>query len=196
MSSFSEQFAETFVHAIEQKDRVTWGHGKRVAHYAVMIARHMTTSFSDFELEWLRLAALLHDVGKIGIEDPILKKCSALDETEQKIMRKHPDLGLEILASSEQTVEGYDRWVDGIRFHHERWDGRGYPQGLQGEQIPWMARVVAVADAYDALRSHRPYRRGISADKAYREVVVHSGTQFDPGVIDGFSRAVKNSCLP
>lgn len=178
------QLAFALAEAIEKKDRYTGGHVKRTAHYALMIARELP-AVDDALLERVRLAAILHDVGKIGIEDAILRKSSALEGPEWGTMREHPRLGFEILG----RVEGFEEVADGIRFHHERWDGQGYPQKLAGEQIPWVARLIAVADAYDAMVSNRPYRKGMSPGQAYDEIVSQSGTQFDPVMVQAFARA-------
>lgn len=175
--------AEALAEAIEKKDRCTGGHAKRVAHFAVRIGREL--GLSSGELERLRLSALLHDVGKIGIEDRILKKGARLEAPEWSVMRTHPELGFQIL----QRISGMHDVVDGMRFHHERWDGRGYPLGLEGADIPRVARIIAVADAYDAMTSTRPYRQGIAADCAAREIRAGGGTQFDPEVVAAFERA-------
>ncbi len=175
--------AEALVEAIEKKDRCTGGHAKRVAHFAVRIGREL--GFEPDALERLRLSALLHDVGKIGIEDQILKKGTALEAPEWSVMRTHPELGYQIL----RRISGMGDVVDGMRYHHERWDGRGYPFGLKGDGIPRVARVIAVADAYDAMISARPYSQAIASDHATREIRAGSGTQFDPQVVAAFERA-------
>jgi HD-GYP domain-containing protein (c-di-GMP phosphodiesterase class II) len=133
------------------------------------------------------LGALLHDVGKIGVEDHILKKKSALDEPEWKIMQQHPDLGFDIM----NRVEGLKDVIGGMRYHHERWDGKGYPLGLKGEEIPLIARIIAVADTYDAMVSTRPYRKGLDPKIAFDEIVKYRGSQFDPIVVDAFIEAFK-----
>jgi HD-GYP domain-containing protein (c-di-GMP phosphodiesterase class II) len=138
-------------------------------------------------MDRVKLGALLHDVGKIGIEDKVLKKDSALDAAEWKIMQKHPDLGYDIMG----RVESLKDIIGGMRYHHERWDGKGYPLGLKGEEIPFLARIIAVADTYDAMVSTRPYRKGLKAEFAYDEIVRYSGTQFDPIVVEAFVQAYK-----
>ena len=174
---------EALAEAIEKKDHYTGGHTKRVAHFAQVIAQNMKLSAD--QLRAVRLGAILHDVGKIGIEDKILRKEAPLTEDEWKSMKTHPQLGFEIL----HGVEGMYEVTHGIRFHHERWDGKGYPQGLKGEEIPLVARVISVADAYDAMVSNRPYRKGLGPLPAYDEIVKNRGTQFDPAVVDAFVRA-------
>jgi len=176
---------EALAEAIEKKDRYTGGHTKRVVYFSVRIAKYM--NLTPEELENVKLAAILHDVGKIGIEDKILKKGSALDQAEWAIMQTHPELGYDIM----RRVEGLKDVVGGMRFHHERWDGKGYPLGLKGTEIPLVARIVAVADAYDAMVSTRPYRKGSDPRFSHDELVKQSGTQFDPAVIEAFQEAFK-----
>jgi len=177
---------EALAEAIEKKDHYTGGHTKRVAHFAMAIAKNM--KLTPPQLKTVRLGAILHDVGKIGIDDQILKKDGALNEDEWKLMKTHPQLGFEIM----HRVEGMYEVTHGIRFHHERWDGRGYPKGLKGEEIPLVARVISVADAYDAMVSNRPYRQGIGVDRAFDEIVKNQGTQFDPTVVEAFIRAFES----
>jgi HD-GYP domain-containing protein (c-di-GMP phosphodiesterase class II) len=171
--------------AIEKKNHYTGGHTKRVVYYALCIAKYL--QLTSEQLEQVRLAAVLHDVGKIGIEDKILKKNAPLDAEEWKVMQTHPQLGFDILG----RVEGLKDVIGGARYHHERWDGKGYPVGLQGEAIPLIARIVAVADAYDAMVSTRPYRKGLDPKTAYEEILQHRGSQFDPLVVDAFVQAFK-----
>jgi HD-GYP domain-containing protein (c-di-GMP phosphodiesterase class II) len=176
---------EAMAEAIEKKDHYTGGHTKRVVHYSLCISKYLNLTAE--ELERVRLGALLHDVGKIGIEDKILKKQSPLDDDEWTIMQKHPGLGFDIMS----RVESLKDVIGGMHFHHERWDGKGYPRGLKGEQIPRIARIIAVADAYDAMVSTRPYRKGMDPKIAYDEIVKNRGTQFEPEVVDAFIEAFK-----
>ena len=180
---------EALVEAIEKKDRYTGGHTKRVVHYSMCIADYLEMSAED--MDRIRLGAVLHDVGKIGIEDKIRKKEAPLDEYEWPQMQKHPEIGYEIL----KKVEGLSDVIDGMRLHHERWDGKGYPLGLKGEAIPLLARIISVADTYDAMVSSRPYRKGLDIQIAYDEIVKHSGTQFCPTVVGAFKKAFENSRL-
>lgn len=180
---------EALAESIEKKDSYTGGHTKRVVHYSLCIASQMDLTFE--ELERVKLGALLHDVGKIGIEDKILRKDSPLDQDEWKVMQRHPMLGADILG----RVEGLKDVIGAMKFHHERWDGKGYPDGLKGESIPLIARIVAVADAYDAMVSTRPYRKGLNPDFAYREITRYSGTQFDPAVVTAFQKAYEQDGL-
>ncbi|MCM2279362.1 MAG: HD domain-containing protein [Oligoflexia bacterium] len=182
---------EALAEAIEKKDKYTGGHTKRVVHYSLCIARHLEVEgapVSAEQLERIRLGAVLHDVGKIGVEDKVLKKQSQLDDQEWKLMKTHPELGYDIMS----RVPGLRDVIGGMRYHHERWDGKGYPLGLKAEEIPLIARIIAVADTYDAMVSTRPYRKGLDPKVAYDEIVRHRGTQFDPKIVDAFIEAFKN----
>lgn len=174
---------EALAEAIEKKDHYTGGHTKRVVYYSMCIAKYM--NLSPEQLERIRLGALLHDVGKIGIEDSVLKKQAPLDKDEWKVMQTHPEQGYDIMS----RVEGLKDVMGGMRYHHERWDGKGYPLGLKGEEIPLIARIIAVADTYDAMVSTRPYRKGLAPQIAYDEIVRYRGTQFDPVVVEAFQEA-------
>lgn len=162
------------VEAIDAKDSYTNGHSKRVAEYSVKIAEK--AGKSKEELEKLYLTALLHDVGKIGIPDAIINKEGRLTDEEYAVIKTHPTVGNEILSkisiSPELTI--------GAHYHHERFDGKGYPEGLFGEEIPEFARIIAVADTYDAMASKRSYRDILPIDKIRSEFVKGIGTQFDP----------------
>ncbi len=182
------QFHETVMAlatAIEAKDRYTGGHTKRVALFSVLIAKHM--GLSKDEVEEVRLSAILHDIGKIGIDDKVLKKQSALEPQEWEHMKEHPELGYRILGH----VQSLKTITDGMRYHHERPDGLGYPLGLKGEEIPRVARIISVADTFDAMTSTRPYRKGLAYEVAFTEIVKNRGTQFDEKVVDAFIRAFK-----
>jgi HD-GYP domain-containing protein (c-di-GMP phosphodiesterase class II) len=188
-SDIKKSFFETveaLAEAIEKKDRYTGGHTKRVVYYSMCIAKYMGLSAET--LEQLRMGAILHDVGKIGIEDKILKKQAPLDKEEWAIMQKHPEIGFDIMG----RVEGLKDIVSAMRYHHERWDGNGYPYKLKGEEIPLIARVVSVADTYDAMVSTRPYRKGMDPKIAFDEITKYSGTQFCPTVVTAFVEAFKH----
>jgi len=180
---------EALAEAIEKKDRYTGGHTKRVVYYSLSIAENL--ELSSEEMEKLKLSAILHDVGKIGIEDKILKKESELDSEEWRIMQSHTKFGYEIM----RRVEGLKDVIGGMRFHHERWDGKGYPQSLKGEEIPLIARIISVADTFDAIVSTRPYRQGLAPELAFNEIVKCSGEQFDPEVVKAFVRAFEKGKL-
>lgn len=185
-TQIKKNFFETcqaLAEAIEKKDIYTGGHTKRVVLYSMIIAKYL--NLSSEQLENLRLSGILHDVGKIGIEDKVLKKQAQLDQEEWKIMQKHPELGYDIMS----RVEDLRDVIVGMRYHHERWDGKGYPRGLKGEEIPLISRIIAVADTYDAMVSTRPYRKGMDPEVAYNEIIRCSGTQFDPQVVEAFVKA-------
>lgn len=183
--------AEKVIDAIERKDRYTAGHTRRVMYFASRIAREM--GVRGDQLEKVRLGAALHDAGKLAVSDAILRKPGALDEQERAVMARHPRLGLSVLTrvTAQGGVAGQliDEVFAGMSYHHERWDGRGYPDGRRGTEIPWIARIVAVADAFDAMTSHRPYRRGIAREVAVAELSRQRGSQFCPQVIDAFLQA-------
>lgn len=170
----------SLVNALEAKDPYTGKHSERVTRYAVMIARKM--GCADGELEVLETVGYLHDIGKIGISDSILNKPASLTREEYEIVKKHPVIGASIVKDLIFSIE--ERSI--IRHHHERWDGAGYPDGLAGEEIPIYARIVAIADAFDAMTSKRAYRGAISKTDAIRELRENRGRQFDPLALDAF----------
>jgi putative nucleotidyltransferase with HDIG domain len=165
---------------IEAKDSYTHGHTERVTNYAVAIARRMnengTAQFNEQFLESLYISGLLHDIGKIGVPEAILNKKEKLTEEEYKIMKQHTVKGVEIVRPLSLSREA----IDGIRHHHERYDGLGYPDGLKGEAVPVSASIISVADAFDAMTSDRPYRKGLTKDEAIKQVLQFSGIQFNP----------------
>lgn len=181
------QVVEALADAIGKKDAYTGGHTKRVKKFSEMIGREMNLPFED--MNNLRLAAVLHDIGKIGIEDKILKKKSPLTVEEFEVMKNHPMLGFEILGH----IESLSAVVDGMRFHHERPDGKGYPFGLKGDEIPVCAMIISVADTFDAMISTRPYRKGLPPMVAWEEILSQKGTQFSSEVVDAFDRAFKKT---
>ena len=169
-----EQTTEALAGAIDAKDQYTNGHSRRVAEYSLEIAKE--TGRPDEECEKVYFAALLHDVGKIGVPIDILTKKGRLTDEEFGQIKKHPVTGGQILSSIRQSP-----WLSvGARYHHERYNGRGYPEGLKGEEIPEIARIIAVADAYDAMTSNRSYRNAIPQHIVREELVKGIGTQFDP----------------
>ena len=169
-----EQTAEALATAIDAKDKYTHGHSNRVAMYSTQIARE--SGKSDEECEKVYFAALLHDVGKIGVSDAIINKDGKLTDEEFAQIKLHPVYGNQILSSIQQSPY----LSIGAHYHHERYDGRGYPEGLKGDDIPEIARMIAVADAYDAMTSKRSYRDPIPQQKVREELVKGMGTQFDP----------------
>jgi len=170
--------------AVDAKDEYTRGHSQRVAQYAKSIAEALGEDKGFIDLVYL--TGTLHDVGKIGIPDHILKKDAKLTDEEFAIVKRHPDLGAKIVSQIPQLKDA----LPGVRWHHERWDGRGYPDGLAGENIPLLARILALADTFDAMTSDRPYRKGMPESVAIDEIVRNAGVQFDPGLIDAFLSSV------
>jgi hypothetical protein len=177
--------------AMEAKDQYTEGHLRRVCEFAVEVGRRLKLTPSELEL--LEIAALLHDVGKIGIADSVLRKPGPLDERERELMQRHPAIGARIL----ENVEGLKEAAEMVRHHQERYDGRtsgsfpGYPLGLAGREIPLGARIIAVVDAFDAMTSDRPYRDSIGLERAKQTLRKESGSQFDPRVVETFLRLVE-----
>jgi len=178
---------ETTVRLLEAKDPYTAHHSERVAAIALDIGREM--GLSPGLLESLEAGARLHDVGKVAIPDTLLRKEGGLSPEEWAAMREHPVAGAKALAPVASLL-GKEA-VEIARHQHERWDGEGYPDGLRGERIPLLARIVAVADAYEAMTSDRPYRRALSPEEAARRIREGAGSQFDPEVAEAFLRAWK-----
>lgn len=174
------QTAHALAEAVEAKDRYTKGHCERVRWISERIGHFL--GLADDEIEQLEYAALLHDIGKIGIPDSILLKRKDLDERERQIMRMHPIIGAQILS----TVQTFARAAAAVRHHHERWDGQGYPEGARGEEIDRLARIIALADTFDAMVTSRPYRQGIPVEQALRKLRELRGSQFSPEVVDAF----------
>ncbi len=171
-----EQTATALVNAVDAKDTYSHGHSLRVAEYSEKIARLMGKS--EDECNKIYYTALLHDVGKIGIPDTIITKDGKLTKEEYEVIKQHPEKGNQIL----QSISEYPYLSIGAHYHHERYDGKGYPEGLKGEDIPEIARIISVADAYDAMTSNRSYRSAIPQQLVREEIVKNSGTQFDPEI--------------
>ena len=162
--------------AIEARDPYTQGHSARVTAFAEEIARRL--GWSEQRLASLRLGGPLHDIGKLAVSDHVLRKEGSLEEHELAEIREHPKAGARLIL----RVAALREAIPYVLYHHERWDGAGYPTGRAGEEIPLEARVLAVADAYDAMTSDRPYRRALSRAEALAEVERCAGTQFDPEI--------------
>ncbi|VTR94601.1 metal dependent phosphohydrolase : Uncharacterized protein (Fragment) OS=uncultured bacterium GN=ACD_39C00098G0005 PE=4 SV=1: FHA: GAF_3: HD [Gemmata massiliana] len=176
------QTVTALAQAVEMRDEYTGNHTQRVTTYALMLAEEM--GLPEDERRQLQVATLLHDIGKIAIDDQVLRKPGRLSDHEFATMKTHVLRGTEIV----QMIPGLAWALPVVRGHHERWDGRGYPDGLKGEAIPLSARVVAVADAFDAMTSDRPYRAGMPAARAFAELQAGSGTHFDPQCVEAFVR--------
>ncbi len=177
--------AESLAAAIDSRDPYTGGHTRRVEYYSVRLADNL--NLSKQEKEELRLAAIVHDIGKIGIDDAILRKGGALSEEEDLMMKSHPEIGARIMG----FVKEMRNIIPGVRYHHERFDGKGYPEGLKGEEIPLYARIISIADAYDALTTDRPYKKGVDKDAALEEIEKDKGSRFDPFIVDTFYKIMK-----
>jgi HD-GYP domain-containing protein (c-di-GMP phosphodiesterase class II) len=174
------QFVGSLAGALDARDTYTAGHSRRVSEYACLIA-----GLLGEELEDIRIGAILHDFGKVGIPDAVLQKPGRLSAEEFAILKQHPVIGRRIL----EGVAGFQAYLPVVELHHENWDGTGYPSGLRGEQVPLFARIVHVADAYDAMTSDRPYRRGLSHEQAVAELIKFAGSQFDPTIVSVFVKA-------
>ena len=177
---------DTLVGAMEAKDPYTRQHSRRVTDLSVEGAKALQMESS--QVEALRFAGYLHDIGKIGVKDNVLLKNTSLDPEEYEEVKRHPVVGDSIVASMQLTPD--ERNV--VLLHHERWDGGGYPRGLAGEEIPLVARVAAVADAFDAMTSDRSYRPSKSREQAAGELRRFAGSQFDPGVVEAFLGMLEN----
>lgn len=174
----------TLAAAIDAKDPYTRGHAERVSSYSMAIARHLGLSAEG--VFRVRIAAILHDVGKLGIRDDILKKPGGLTQEEYATMREHTKIGSQIMSPIRMLKD----IIPGIRNHHETWDGKGYPDGLTGEEIPLVARIIGVADTFDAMTTNRPYQRAAPLEYVVQKMREMAGRRFDPNVIDAFLAAV------
>jgi putative nucleotidyltransferase with HDIG domain len=180
LEAINEQTIFAFVRAIDARDPYTARHSEKVAAYAVQLARAL--GLSDGDCERVRLAGLLHDVGKLGLERSILHKPGALTDAEWAQVRDHPRLSAHII----EGVTRFAAFLPGARHHHERYDDAGYPGGLTGTEIPFDARILAVADAFDAMTSDRSYRPALSHEEAKRRLAADAGTHFDPACVRAF----------
>lgn len=171
---------------MEAKDPYTSGHANRVEEYAVGLAEFHGLSFNT--VEDIKTAAILHDIGKLGIDDSILNKASKLTQEEYAIIMKHPTIGADIISN----VDFLKKVTKVVKYHHERYDGGGYPEGLIGEAIPIEACILAIADSYDAMTSDRPYRKALTKESALNEISKNAGTQFHPVLAEQFVMLMSN----
>jgi putative nucleotidyltransferase with HDIG domain len=169
---------ENIAEMLAARDRYTYEHSKDVAELAAEIARKL--GLHEDQIEQIRSAAIIHDIGKIGVPDEILRKPGPLSADEWEVMKRHPDIGADLI----KDLEMYTDIAEIVRHEHERWDGSGYPKGLKGEEIPLGARIVAAADIYNALTTDRPYRPAYSHEEAVRMLREMRGTTLDPRVTD------------
>lgn len=172
--------------AIDARDRYTLGHSTRIARLSLLMGEKL--GLKEKELRDLEMACLIHDVGKIRIPDNIINKNARLSGDEYNLMRKHPGHGADIL----RLAKSLHKYIPAVLHHHEWYNGNGYPHGLQKDDIPLFALIIAIADAYDAMTSSRSYREGMSTGKAVEEILRHRGTQFDPHITDFFMEALKD----
>jgi diguanylate cyclase (GGDEF)-like protein/putative nucleotidyltransferase with HDIG domain len=175
--------------AIDAKDHYTFGHSQRVAEYATILASNM--SLDNAHIEILREAALLHDIGKLGVPENILTKAGKLSNEEYDIVKKHVEMSITII----KHLPSLNHVIPAVIGHHERWDGKGYPRGLTGENIPFLARCLAITDVFDALTSNRPYRVGLTVNAALHEIKYNLGTQFDPVMGNLFIKLVLDGTI-
>jgi putative nucleotidyltransferase with HDIG domain len=173
----NRQVLLSFAKSIQERDIVTYEHSRRVATYAQRLARYL--GWSRSEARDLALAALVHDLGKTWIANDILMKSAALSDEERRTMERHPIIGARILIG----CDVHPFYVETVLYHHEAWDGRGYPTGLKGEEIPLSARILTVADVYDVLTSQRPYKVALTEEAARERLLLGSGRSFDPMVV-------------
>lgn len=177
------QTVQALAETIEAKDQYTQGHCERVRSLAVRLAREL--KLPEDQIEPLEFAALLHDIGKIGIPERILNKVGPLDPEEVEVIKMHPLIGAQILS----IVEFFAPAINGVRHHHERWDGTGYPDGVAGEDIDPLARIITLADTFDAMAQSRPYRKALPLESVLDEIRSESGKQFSPEVVAAFFNA-------
>ena len=177
---------QTLRYTVEAKDTYTKGHSDRVSEYSVLIGKHL--GLSDDDLKTLRIGGLFHDIGKIGVPDSILLKTSRLTDDEYSEIKNHPSIGAHIL--SDATI--FQDIIPIVKHHHERFDGNGYPSKLKGEDIPYLARITAIADSFDAMTSRRTYRDSLSLDIVKAEFEKNKGSQFDPKLADIFLDILNN----
>lgn len=175
--------------AVDEKDPYTRGHSDRVTKYSVIIARAL--GLDERTIENISISALLHDVGKIGIDDKILKKPGFLTPEEFEIMKQHPVKGFNIM----KTIEQMRHVLPGLRSHHEQWDGNGYPDRLKEEEIPLLARIIAVADTLDAMTTNRPYQQALTFEFAVEKINKNAGVKYDKNVVAAFNRAIEQGDL-
>lgn len=177
---------QTIRATVEAKDSYTRGHSDRVSAYSVLLGKHLHLNADEQEI--LKIGGLFHDVGKIGIPDTILLKNGKLTDEEYNEIKKHPQIGANILGESEL----FKNIIPFVKYHHERYDGRGYPEGLIGDNIPYVARIAAVADSFDAMSSRRVYRDSLPKEIVREEIVKNLGTQFDPEIGSTFLDIIDN----
>jgi HD-GYP domain-containing protein (c-di-GMP phosphodiesterase class II) len=178
--------AQSLLQALKERDPYTYGHCRRVARNARLLAE--AAGLNEYEQRIVEFSSMFHDLGKMGIPDTILLKPGRLTPREEAIMRSHPSKSAEIL-NPLSNIPFFKALLPGVRHHHERIDGRGYPDGIGGERIPPIARIILIADTFDAMTTTRPYRKGGSYEFAFKELRQFAGRQFDPQLVEIFVRA-------
>jgi HD-GYP domain-containing protein (c-di-GMP phosphodiesterase class II) len=192
MQTGLDQIVRSFYLAVEMKDPYTAGHSERVTEYALIIYDHMDErKKAEFSRDDLRFAGLMHDIGKVAIPDRVLLKDGKLTDEEYELIKLHASIGANIV----NQIVSLAHVSPGVRHHHERWDGRGYPDRLAEKDIPLMGRILAVADTFDAMTSTRSYRKALSMEEAHAEILRCASTQFDPEIVQVFSKAYKAGCF-
>jgi len=166
--------------ALDARDKYTAGHSRRVMEYAAGIAKYMELRKKD--IDRLKISALLHDIGKVGVPDAVLYKETRISDKEFTVIKKHSEIGANIL----ETIGAFKDLVPIVYHHHERYDGLGYPRGIYGEHIPLLSRIISVADSFDAMTSTRPYRKALDIGTALFEIELNGGKQFDPSIVKVF----------
>jgi HD-GYP domain-containing protein (c-di-GMP phosphodiesterase class II) len=184
LNMMAQQLVEGLSEAMEKRDSYSGGHPQRVMKICMAMANYLP--LTPEEKRQLMLASILHDIGKVGITDNILTKHGVLSVEEMDIIREHPRAGAEIV----RRIKPLQSIIPAMQYHHEHYDGSGYPEGLAGEDIPFIARIIAVADAYDAIIHERAYHRAMSKSEAMAEIAENAGTQFDPQMVEAFARAL------
>lgn len=181
--TWSLDVAKTIMETVKVKDVATYEHCIRVSRGSRLLAK--AAGLDELEQKIVEFAGLFHDIGKIGIPDEILLKPARLTDEEFHIMKEHPEKSVQILQPLAH-IEFYARLLPGVRYHHERFDGAGYPHGVKGEKIPIESRIILVADTYDAMTADRAYRKGLAPEVAYKELMDFAGRQFDPKLVEIF----------
>jgi HD-GYP domain-containing protein (c-di-GMP phosphodiesterase class II) len=185
----SEYAARTILKALDAKDHYTFDHSMRVAYFSLVTGTEL--GLNPEEMHELELSAIFHDIGKIGTPDAVLNKPERLNELEFQIMKRHPEKSCEIL----KDFPDFEKIAYNTLSHHERFDGRGYPQGLKGDEIPLAARIILIADTFDAMTSTRPYRKGLPYEVAFDELNQFAGSQFDPRIVEAFVEGMRKEAL-
>ncbi len=186
LPDWAEAAASSLMEALRLRDPYTYGHCRRVARHARLLAQ--AAGLSEWDQKKVEFAALFHDLGKIGIPDEVLNKPGRLTAAEALVIREHPVKSVEIIQPL-AAVPFFEATVPGVLHHHERVDGCGYPYGLSGDDIPVIARIILIADTFDAMTTTRPYRKGLDHDVAYKELRKFAGRQFDPHLVKVFLQA-------